>query len=265
MKIAVSGAAGRMGKRILALAHEHPEIEIVGAVEGSGNPMIGQDAGESAGIGRLGVPITDNIKDILQKCDVLVDFSAPGPSVENAKIAAELGKAIVIGTTGFSEAQRAELAKTAQKSKCLVAPNMSMGVNLLFSIAGKIAEALGPDYDIEIVEAHHRLKKDAPSGTADRLARIIADSLGRDLSEAGVYGRKGIVGERTPKEIGVMAVRGGDIVGDHTVMYVTNGERIELTHRAHNRDAFAKGAIQAALWLVLQPNGLYDMQDVLGL
>lgn len=265
MKIAVSGAAGRMGKRILALGHDHPDIEISGALEGPANPALGSDAGENAGIGRLGIPITADVGEVLKECDVLVDFSAPAASIEHVKAAAAAGKAIVVGTTGFSEDQRRDLAQAGNRTRCLVAPNMSMGVNLLFSLAEKVARALGQEYDVEIIEAHHRMKKDAPSGTADKLAQVIASALGRDLKDAGTYGRHGLVGERKPDEIGVMAVRGGDIVGEHTVMFITNGERIELTHRAHSRDAFAKGAVQAALWLVPRPNGLYDMQDVLGL
>jgi 4-hydroxy-tetrahydrodipicolinate reductase len=265
MRIAVSGAAGRMGMRILALGHEHPDIEISGALEWQAHPAIGVDAGENAGIGRLGIPITTDVEAVLKDCDVLVEFSSPAASVEHVKAAATAGKAIVVGTTGFSEAQKSDLAEAGKLTRCLVAPNMSMGVNLLFTLAENVARALGSEYDVEIIEAHHKMKKDAPSGTADKLARVIAASLGRDLKDAGTYGRHGLIGERKPDEIGVMAIRGGDIVGEHTVMFVTNGERIELTHRAHSRDAFAKGAIRAALWLVSRPNGLYDMQDVLGL
>jgi 4-hydroxy-tetrahydrodipicolinate reductase len=265
MKIAVSGAAGRMGRRIIALGSEHPQIEISGALECDGNPTIGQDAGELAGIGHLGVKISNDLEQILKLSDVLVDFSAPAASVEHVKAAAAAGKAIVVGTTGFSEEQKKELLQAAQSTRCVLAPNMSMGVNLLFNLVERVAKALGADYDVEIIEAHHKMKKDAPSGTADKLAQIIANALERDLSEVGVYGRQGIVGERKPEEIGVMAIRGGDIVGEHTVMFVTGGERIELIHRAHSRDALAKGAIQAAIWVQTRPNGLYDMQDVLGL
>jgi 4-hydroxy-tetrahydrodipicolinate reductase len=265
MKIAVSGAAGRMGKRILALAHENLECTISGALEYAQSPFLGKDAGELAGLGHLGIPVSADVNEVLSKSDVLVDFSAPAASVANVEAAARLGKAIVVGTTGFSEDQKVALVQAGTRTRCLVAPNMSMGVNLLFKIAESVAKALGPDYDVEIVEAHHRMKKDAPSGTADKLAQIIAEALDRDLKTTGVYGRKGQVGERTSQEIGVMALRGGDIVGEHTVMFVTGGERIELIHRAHSRDAFAKGAVRAALWLVAQPNGVYDMQDVLGL
>jgi 4-hydroxy-tetrahydrodipicolinate reductase len=265
MKIAVSGAAGRMGKRILALAHENPQCTISGAMEFAQSPFMGMDAGEIAGIGHIGISITSDVQEVLKNCDLLIDFSAPAASVAHVEAAAELGKAVVVGTTGFSDDQKTALLAAGIRTRCLVAPNMSMGVNLLFKVAESVALALGPDYDVEIVEAHHRMKKDAPSGTADKLAQVIAKALGRDLKTAGVYGRQGQVGERTPQEIGVMALRGGDIVGEHTVMFVTGGERIELIHRAHSRDAFAKGAVRAALWLFSQPNGVYDMQDVLGL
>ncbi len=265
MKVAVSGAAGRMGRRILALANEHPDIEITGALEAPENPALGRDAGEVAGIGHLGVAIADDANAVIAICDVLVDFSSPGASFDHVKLASTQGKAIVVGTTGFSEDQKKEMIKAGSATRFLLAPNMSMGVNLLFSLVERVARALGNDYDVEIVEAHHKMKKDAPSGTANKLAEVISSALNRDLASVGVYGRQGIVGERKPEEIAVMAVRGGDIVGEHTVMFVTNGERIELIHRAHSRDAFAKGAVRAALWLVSKPNGVYDMQDVLGL
>lgn len=265
MRIAVSGAAGRMGKRVLALAHEHPEIEISGALEAPGHPALGDDAGENAGLGRIGIPIESDLSRVLDACDVLVEFSSPAASVEHVKAAADTGKAVVVGTTGLSDDQRKEMEQVAVRTRCLIAPNMSMGVNLLFKLVDSVARALGDSYDVEIVEAHHKMKKDAPSGTANKLAEIIAGALNRNLGSVGVYGRHGIIGERKPEEIGVAALRGGDIVGEHTVMFVTNGERIELIHRAHSRNAFAKGAVQAALWLVSQPNGLYDMQDVLGL
>jgi 4-hydroxy-tetrahydrodipicolinate reductase len=265
MKVAVSGAAGRMGKRIIALAHEHADLEVSGALERPGAPTVGNDAGEVAGIGHIGVPISDDISQVIGNCDVLIDFSAPASSVEHVKVAAAAQKAVVVGTTGFSEDQRKEIDQAANLTRCVVAPNMSMGVNLLFNLVDRVARVLGSNYDVEIIEAHHNMKKDAPSGTADKLARIIASALDRDLSEAGVYGRKGLIGERTSKEIGIMSVRGGDIVGEHTVMFVTGGERIELIHRAHSRDALARGAVQAALWVADKPAGLYDMQDVLGL
>jgi len=265
MKIVVSGAAGRMGRRIVALASAEPNIEVSGALEAPGHPALGEDAGELAGIGKLGVSITADLPAVLRGCDIMLDFSAPAASVANVKAAAEAKKAIVVGTTGFSEQQRKEVSEIGARTRCLVAPNMRVGVYLLFTLVERAARSLGDAYDVEIIEAHHKMKKDAPSGTALKLAEVCADALGRDFSSVGVHGRKGIVGQRKPEEIGVLAVRGGDIVGEHTVMFVTEGERVELIHRAHSRDALAKGAVRAALWLIGQPNGLYDMQDVLGL
>jgi 4-hydroxy-tetrahydrodipicolinate reductase len=265
MDIAVCGAAGKMGKRILALAHENPNFRIVGAVESPDHPALGKNAGEIAGIGPLEVSIVPKCEDVVALAEVIIDFSSPKASVHNIEVCAASGKAIVVGTTGFTAEQKEKIASVGPKTRCLVAPNMSLGVNLLFRLAAQTARILGGEYDVEIVEAHHNMKKDAPSGTAQKLAEEIAAALQRDLGQTAVYGRKGLVGQRSREEIGIMAVRGGDIVGEHTVMFVTGGERIELIHRAHSRDAFARGALQAALWLVKQPNGLYDMQDVLGL
>lgn len=265
MKLGVCGAAGRMGRRVVALGHEHADVEIVGALESPGHDLLGKDSGEVAGIGSIGVPITSDVAAVLNCADVLVDFSAPSVSVANVKAASESNKAIVVGTTGFSEDQRQEIALVGAKTRCLVAPNMSLGVNLLFKLVSQVARTLGNNYDVEIIEAHHNLKKDAPSGTALKLADEIAHALNRDTASVGVHGRKGLVGQRTREEIGVMAVRAGDIVGEHTVMFVTGGERLELIHRAHSRDALARGAVQAAIWLISQPAGLYDMQDMLGL
>jgi 4-hydroxy-tetrahydrodipicolinate reductase len=196
---------------------------------------------------------------------VLIEFTHPEPTLANLKGAAAEGKAVVIGTTGLNPQQVGELKGMAQKTRVVFAPNMSVGVNLMFKVVENIAKVLTEGYDVEIVEAHHRLKKDAPSGTALKLAQIIAQALGRDLEKVGVYGRKGITGERTKDEIGIMTVRAGDIVGEHTVTFCGIGERLEVIHRAHNRDNFARGAVRAAQWIVNQPPGLYDMQDVLGL
>ncbi|MEW6347659.1 MAG: 4-hydroxy-tetrahydrodipicolinate reductase [Thermodesulfobacteriota bacterium] len=265
MNIGVCGAAGRMGRRIIALGHEHPQMQISGAFERVGHPDIGKDAGELAGVGKIGVPLADDISAVLGGCDVLVDFSDPAASVANIAKAAAMHKAIVVGTTGFTAEQTAEIRRTGSATRCLIAPNMSLGVNLLFDLVARAARMLGDSYHVEIIEAHHSLKKDSPSGTANKLAAVAAEALGRDLDRDGVYGRKGIVGPRQQNEIGVFAVRGGDIVGEHTVMFVTNGERLELTHRAHSRDALAKGAVAAAVWLYAQPDGIYDMQDMLGI
>ncbi len=265
MKIGVSGAAGRMGRRIVALGHEHPHVRICGALERPGHPDIGKDVGELAGVGKIGVTLSDDAIAVLGACDVLIDFSDPDASVANVNAAAAAKKAIVVGTTGFTPEQMVEIRRTGSTTRCLVAPNMSLGVNLLFDLVARAAKILGDSYHVEIIEAHHALKKDSPSGTANKLAAVAAQALGRDLDQDGVYGRKGILGPRKQNEIGVFAVRAGDIVGEHTVMFVTNGERLELTHRAHSRDAFAKGALEAAVWLHSQPKGVYDMQDMLGI
>ena len=254
-----------MGRRITALGHEHPQITISGAIERVGHPDIGKDAGELAGIGKIGVAVSDDVASVLAGCDVLVDFSDPAAAVANVTTAASMKKAVVVGTTGLSSDQTARIRQAGCTTRCLISPNMSMGVNLLFDVVAKVAKSLGDSYHVEIVEAHHAMKKDSPSGTANKLAAVIAEAMDRDLDKDGVYGRKGIVGARTTKEIGVLAVRGGDIVGEHTVMFITNGERLELTHRAHSRDAFAKGAIEAAVWICSQPEGIYDMQDMLGI
>lgn len=265
MKMAISGAAGRMGRRIAALGHQHPDVELAAGMEAPDSPFIGSDMGELAGIGNLGIPIKGAVEEVLDVCDVLVDFTAPAVSVANVLAAAKKSKAIVVGTTGFTQEQYTEIVTIGMSTRCLLAPNMSVGVNVLFAIAADVAEALGPSYHVEIVESHHAMKKDAPSGTANKLAQIVAQALNLNMPSAGVYGRKGITGERSETEIGIHAIRAGDIVGEHTVMFVANGERIELTHRAHSRDALARGAVTASLWLVSQPDGLYDMQDVLGL
>ena len=263
--LVVCGAAGRMGGTVVRLIQESTGVRLVGAVEWSGSPQINKDAGEVAGVGKIGVPIAAQIEPLLKGQVVVIEFTAPEATLEHLKIAARNGSPIVIGTTGFNPKQLAEIKRMSRRTRVLMSPNMSVGVNLLVSLLGKVAETLGEDYDVEIVEAHHRFKKDAPSGTALALGRAVAQALKRDLDKVGVCGRKGIVGERTRKEIGVMAVRAGDIVGEHTVIFGGLGERVEFIHRAHSRDTFARGAIRAAQWLVKQKKGLYSMQDVLGL
>jgi 4-hydroxy-tetrahydrodipicolinate reductase len=262
---AVTGAAGRMGSRIVHFIQKIPNVSLSGALERSGHPMVGRDAGEVAGLGKLGVKITDNPKRAFGNSDVIIDFSNHEATIRCLEEAISLDKAFVIGTTGFSHHQRERIKELAQGTRVVMAPNMSVGVNLLFKLVEEAAYLLGGDYDIEIVESHHRHKKDAPSGTALRIAEVAAYALGRDLEKVAVYQRKGIMGERKPGEIGIQSIRGGDIVGDHTVIFAGPGERIEITHRAHSRDTFATGAVKAALWVVDKPNGLYDMQDVLGL
>ena len=261
-RIAVNGACGRMGMRVVQLALEDLECRIVCASERPGHPSLGKDIGTLAGKEPVGVALSTGLSG---QPEVLMDFSEPKSSLERAREAAKLGAALLIGTTGFTEEQKTEIQAISRRAACIVSPNMSVGVNLLINLVGKVAKALGEEYDIEIVEVHHRFKKDAPSGTALRLAERIAEATGRNLAEDAVYGRHGVIGERKKNEIGVLAVRGGDIVGDHTVMFTCLGERIELIHRAHTRDAFARGALRAAKFLAGKPPGLYSISLALGL
>jgi len=254
-----------MGSTLVRLIHEGAGTKVVGAIEASNNPQIDKDAGEVAGVGKIGVPITAAIAPLLKGQVVVIEFTAPEATLEHVRIAAQKNVPIVIGTTGFNQKQLAEIKRLSRRTRILISPNMSLGVNLLVSLLGRVAKTLGEDYDVEIVEAHHHFKKDAPSGTALALGRAVADALKRDLGRVGVCGRKGIVGERTKKEIGLLSVRAGDIVGEHTVIFGGLGERIEFIHRAQSRETFARGALRAAQWLVKQKKGLYSMQDVLGL
>lgn len=265
-RVVVCGAMGRMGKAILAVLSERPfGLVLSGAVEAKGHPLLGRDAFEAAGAGEAGVPVTDDFPKAIGSADVAIDFTHAASSVEHAGHAAAAGKALVIGSTGFAPEQQAAVRDAAKRIPCVLSPNMSVGVNLMFQVAADVAKVLGDDYDVEIVEVHHRFKKDSPSGTAVKLADVVAGALGRDMKEAGVYGRKGITGERTRKEIGVFAVRAGDVVGEHTLVFGGIGERFEITHRAHSRETFARGAVRAAAWVAGKPNGLYDMRAVLGL
>jgi 4-hydroxy-tetrahydrodipicolinate reductase len=261
----VSGAAGRMGGRIIHMIEAADGINLAGALERQDHPAVGRDVGEVVGLPRKGIPVAGTLAEVLPKGEVLIEFTHPGPSFVHLMEVLAAGKAMVIGTTGFSLEQMAEIRELAPKGRVVLAPNMSVGVNLMFKVVEGIARVLTDGYDVEIVEAHHRLKKDAPSGTALKLAQVIAQALGRDLAKAGVYARKGLIGERSKEEIGIQTVRAGDIVGEHTVIFGGIGERLEIIHRAHSRDNFARGAVRAALWVVQQPPGLYDMQDVLGL
>lgn len=264
MKLVMNGALGRMGRRILTIAHEYPDIGIAGAVDIDAS-AIGQDIGDLLGLGSLGVPLSGSLTDAIGVADVVIDFSWHGGVLDVARVSAERGVPLVIGTTGFERENLPELRRLVADIPCVLAPNMSLGVNLLFKLVAEAALALGDDYDIEITEAHHRFKKDAPSGTAVRLAEIAAETLDRDLADEARYGRHGITGERTRKEIGIHALRIGDVVGEHTVSFGTIGERIELTHKAQSRDALAKGALRAAKFVLGAAPGFYDMQDVLGL
>jgi len=265
VKIMVAGAAGRMGGRIIHMIHQNPETDLAGAFEHPGHKSVGEDAGSVAGIGELGIKICGSMNDAINGAGVLIDFTHPESTLENTRRASEKGIATVIGTTGITEAGVAEIKTLAEKIPCVMAPNMSVGVNLCFKLLETAARVLGDEVDIEIVEAHHRHKVDAPSGTALRMGEVVATALGRDLKTHAVYGREGHTGERDRQTIGFATVRAGDIVGDHTVMFAGIGERVEITHKASSRMTFANGAMRAAGWVVNQVTGLYDMQDVLGL
>lgn len=265
LRLAVPGAAGRMGRMILKVIAETPTTELVAAIERTGVPSLGQDAGLVAGIGPLGVPVTAELEPALEAADVVIDFTARAATAWTVSRAAERDVAMVIGTTGLGEAEKRAIRQAAERIPIVLSANMSLGVNVLFGLIEQAARALGPDYDVEIVELHHRLKKDAPSGTAMAMAARLAHALGRDLDTVARYGRQGQPGARTREEIGVLAVRGGDIVGEHTAYFCGMGERVEITHRASSRETFARGAVRAAEWLRDRDPGLYDMQDVLGL
>ena len=263
--VVVAGAAGRMGTRIVACLQGDADLKVAAALEAVGHAALGADAGEVAGIGRLNVPIGSDARAAITKDRILVEFSVPEATLSHLELVAAVGARAVIGTTGFTPAQREKIAELGCKAAIMLAPNMSVGVNVAYQALALVAKALGDEYDVEITEIHHRFKKDAPSGTALRMAEVVAEALGRDLGKVGVYGRHGMTGERTPKEIGVMSLRSGDVVGEHTVSFGTLGERVELTHRAHSRDTFARGALRAARWIAARGPGLYSMQDVLGL
>ena len=265
IKVIIAGAGGRMGKRVAHMVDQHPQLQFAAAFEAAGHPDIGRDAGLVC-LGREnGVVVGEGLESIIADGDVIIDFTFHKATMEFARIASAHGTAMVIGTTGLSPENLSELAVLAKNFACVQAPNMSICVNALFKLVKKTAAILGDDYDIEIVEAHHNKKKDAPSGTALKLAEMAAEGVNRNLEEVGVYERNGIIGERKPKEIGIQAIRAADIVGEHTVYFAGPGERIELTHRAHSRDHFAKGAATAAAWVVGKECGVYSMFDVLGL
>jgi 4-hydroxy-tetrahydrodipicolinate reductase len=265
IKVIVAGAGGRMGTRLVSLIKASKSLDLAGALEKKGHPAMGRDAGDVAGCEPLGIKISDDLNTLADRGDVLIDFTAPEATLMNLHIMAGRKKAAVIGTTGLSPGQVAELKTIAEKIPCVFAPNMSVGINLVLKVIADMARRLGDDYDIEVLEAHHRLKKDAPSGTALKLAQVLADATGKDLNKVVAYGRKGIIGERKRGEIGMQVIRAGDIIGDHTVLFGGIGERLEVTHRATSRDTFATGALRAAEWVLTQPPGIYDMQDVLGL
>jgi 4-hydroxy-tetrahydrodipicolinate reductase len=265
IKVVIAGAAGRMGRRLVSCVIGSKDLKLSGATEFAGSPLIGRDAGIVAGLEPCGIELTSDIASLVKEADAVIDFST-GPVLENAKLATAAGAAMVIGTTALSDTDRKTLAGLAEKGgRIVLASNMSVGVNLLFDLCAKVAKTLGDEYDVEIVEMHHSKKKDAPSGTAVSLAQVIAGARGLSYEKNCVHGRKGIVGERTRSEIGIHAVRGGDVIGDHTVIFATEGERIELVHKASSRDTFANGALKAVRFLAKAGPGLYNMQDVLGL
>ncbi|GAB4511072.1 MAG: 4-hydroxy-tetrahydrodipicolinate reductase [Sulfuricaulis sp.] len=263
INIAVTGAAGRMGRTLIEACARAEGLRLSAALERSGNAAVGKDAGELAGVDKLGVAVRAGFEGT--NFDVLVDFTSPEATLSNLDYCRKNEKKMVIGTTGLDDAGKTRIATAAKDIAIVFAPNMSVGVNLCFKLLETAARVLGDDVDVEIVEAHHRHKADAPSGTALRMGEVVARVLQRDLKEHGVYGRHGISGERARKTIGFSSIRAGDIVGDHTVFFAGGGERVEITHRAESRMPFASGALRAARWLADRKHGLYDMQDVLGL
>ncbi len=265
IRIAIAGAAGRMGKALIESTHKNPEATLGAAIVRPGSSLIGVDAGELGNVGKLGVAITSSLIDVVEKFDVLIDFSSPAATLENAKICAAHAKPIVIGTTGFNAMEKADLLSHKVQIPLLLSANFSTGVNLCFKLLDLAARVLGDDYDVEVYEAHHRHKVDSPSGTAVRMGEVLANALERDLDKVAVYGREGQIGARPRDTIGFATVRGGDVVGDHTVMFMADGERVEITHKASSRLAFSNGAVRAAIWLKQEKSGLFDMQDVLGL
>jgi 4-hydroxy-tetrahydrodipicolinate reductase len=260
----VAGAAGRMGRMLIQMIANDPAHKLVGALEARGVAAVGSDAGAPAGVGNLGVTITDDYASIARPDTVTLDFTSAAPSLEHLEVAAKNGAAIVIGSTGFTPEMEHRAKELAAKTRTVIAPNMSIGVNVLTKIVAEVAAIL-KDFDAEVIEIHHRTKVDAPSGTALGLGRAIASARGQNLADEATYGREGITGVRPRDQIGVLAIRAGDAVGDHTVIFGGTGERLELTHRAQSRESLARGAIRAAAWLVDQKPGLYTMRDVLGL
>ncbi len=265
IRVAVIGAAGRMGKTNIEAITQAEDVVLGAAIVEADSSLIGADAGELAGVGKLNVSLVGSLLAAKDDFDVLIDFTSPQTTLANLAFCAEHGKKIVIGTTGLNDAEKAELESYADRVAIMFAPNMSVGVNVCLKLLEMAASVLGDDYDVEVIETHHRHKVDAPSGTALRMGEAVADALGRDLKECAVYGREGQTGARTQKEIGFETIRAGDVVGDHTVLFANEGERIEITHKASSRMTFAKGAVRACGWLAEKEVGLFDMQDVLAL
>ncbi len=265
LNIAVTGAAGRMGRNLIQACYENANCQLGAAIEHESSPFIGLDAGEMTGIGLLNKKLVSQLGEATDDFHTLIDFTRPEVTLQNLADCVANDKNIIIGTTGFSDTEKLQIEEASKSIAIVFAPNMSVGVNLCFKLLDIAARVLADDVDIEVIEAHHRHKVDAPSGTALRMGEVIADALGRNLDECAVYGREGVTGERDRKTIGFETIRAGDIVGDHTVLFADIGERVEITHKASSRMTFANGAIRAALWLKDKNNGLYDMQDVLDL
>ncbi|QDQ27452.1 4-hydroxy-tetrahydrodipicolinate reductase [Chitinimonas arctica] len=264
LRVAIAGGSGRMGRVLIEAVLAHDDCSLSAVLGRAGSASLGQDAGQPFGL-HTGVVVRSDVEAALRNVDVLVDFTRPEATLAHLAICRQLGVKLVVGTTGFDEAGKAALKEAGGEIGIVSAPNMSVGVNLSFKLLEIAAKVLATGYDIEIVEAHHRHKVDAPSGTALRMGEVVADALGRDLASCAIYGREGVTGARDPSSIGFATVRGGDVVGDHTVMFMADGERVEISHKASSRATFAQGALRAACWLADRPAGLYDMQDVLAL
>jgi 4-hydroxy-tetrahydrodipicolinate reductase len=265
IRVAIAGAGGRMGRTLIQAVAQADGLAVSVTSEHSGSSLLGADAGELAGVGRLGVEVRPDLEPVLDGFDVLIDFTAPAATLHHLELCRRGGNRMVIGTTGLDAEQRAEIAAGGGDTGIVFAPNMSVGVNLCLKLLDVAARVLGGGVDIEIVEAHHRHKVDAPSGTAIRMGEVVANALGRDLDEVAVYGREGHTGPRDRRTIGFETIRAGDVVGEHTVWFTAEGERVEIAHKASSRMTFASGAARAARWIAGQEKGLYDMQDVLGL
>ena len=265
LRIAIAGANGRMGRTLVETVTRNPALKLGAASVLPDDPALGQDIGMLSGLGVIGIVTVADLGKVHDQFDLLIDFTSPAATMNHLQLCADHGKALVIGTTGLGDDQKQKVAKAGERIKVVFAPSMSVGVNLCYKLLEMAARVIGEEADIEIIEAHHRHKVDAPSGTALKMGEVIANTLGRDLKQCAVYGREGITGERDRKTIGFSTIRGGEIVGDHTVMFATAGERIEITHKSQSRQHFADGAVRAALWLQDKKVGLYSMMDVLGL
>ncbi len=265
IKVIICGAGGRMGRENIAVFNNDCDINIIGAIEDKQSKLLGHDAGTIAGINSIGINIISNLEEVIEGSDALVDFTNPEATLDNLKSVKKYGKAIVIGTTGFTEDQISIIKEYSNNIPVVLSPNMSQGVNILFYLVKKASELLDGQYDVEIFEIHHNLKKDAPSGTALQFGKIIAQTRGKSLEEVGIYARHGIVGERKKGEIGISSLRLSDVVGDHSIIFGGPGERIEFTHKSNSRKNYSTGALRAVKWIVKKQNGFFSMNDVMGI